>query len=56
MNDYSDGGGNGRLKYTITGNDCAVPANVTIDFDATFTRCATDNCVGDGYHVEPDWD
>ena len=55
-NDYSDGGGNGRLKYTITGPDCAVPANVTIDFDATFTRCTTDNCVGDGYHVEPDWD
>jgi len=56
MNDFSDGGGNGRLKYTITGADCAVPANVTIDFDATFTRCTTDNCVGDDYHVTPDWD
>jgi hypothetical protein len=55
-NDFSDGGGNGRLKYTITGPDCAVPANVTIDFDATFTRCTTDNCVGDDYHVKPDWD
>ena len=44
------------MKYSIIHNDCAVPANVTIDFDATFTRCATDNCVGDGYHVEPDWD
>jgi hypothetical protein len=52
----TDGTLGGRMKYTIIHTDCAVPANVTIDFDATFTRCATDNCVGDGYHVEPDWD
>ena len=58
MNDYSDGGGNGRLKYTITGNDCAVPADVTIDFNATFTRCTTDNCAAEDppYHVVPSWD
>ena len=46
----------GRMKYSIIHNDCAVPANVTIDFDATFTRCTTDNCVGDEYHVSPAWD
>ena len=54
--DFGEGNSDGKLQYTITGPDCAVPANVTIDFDATFTRCTTDNCVGDGYHVEPDWD
>jgi len=52
----TDRNSGGRMKYSIIHNDCAVPANVTIDFDATFTRCAADNCVGDGYHVEPNWD
>ena len=37
-------------------SDCAVPVDVTIQFDATFTRCTTDNCVGDDYHVTPTWD
>jgi len=46
----------GRMKYTIIHNDCAVPADVTIDFNTTFTRCTTDNCTGDNYHIEPDWD
>jgi len=54
--DITDLNSGGRMKYSIIHTDCAVPANVTIDFNATFTRCATDNCVGDGYHVEPDWD
>ena len=36
--------------------DCAVPVDATIDFDATFTKCTTDNCAGDGYHVAPTWD
>ena len=44
-------------KMTLnTISDCAVPVDVTIDFDATFTRCTTDNCVGDSYHVTPIWD
>ena len=29
----------GRMKYTIIHNDCAVPADVIIDFNTTFTRC-----------------
>ena len=45
----------GRMKYTIKHNDCAVPADVTIDFDATFLRCSTDNCTGDNYHITPSW-
>ena len=44
-------------KMTLnTISDCAVPVDVTIDFDATFTRCTTDNCIGDSYHVTPTWD
>ena len=46
----------GRMKYSITHGDCAIPADVTIDFNATFTKCTTDNCTGDSYHVEPSWD
>ena len=46
----------GRMKYSITHGDCAIPADVTIDFNATFTRCTTDNCTGDSYHVSPSWD
>ena len=46
----------GRMKYTVTHGDCAIPADVTIDFNATFSRCTTDNCTGDSYHVEPSWE
>jgi hypothetical protein len=46
----------GRMKYTITHGDCAIPADVTIYFNATLERCTTDNCAGDGYHVTPSWD
>ena len=37
----------GRMKYSITHGDCAIPADITIDFNATFTKCTTDNCTGD---------
>jgi hypothetical protein len=46
----------GKLKFTVSHNDCAVPADVTIDFNVTFKKCTTDNCAGDGYHVTPTWD
>ena len=48
----------GRMKYTITHGDCAIPADVTIDFNATLERCTTDNCAGEDppYHVTPSWD
>ena len=45
----------GKLTFNVI-SDCAVPVDATIDFDATFTRCTTDNCAGDGYHVAPTWD
>jgi len=45
----------GKMKFNVI-SDCAVPVDVTIDFDATFTKCTTDNCAGDGYHVAPTWD
>ena len=45
----------GKMTFN-TISDCAVPVDVTIDFDATFTRCTTDNCVGDSYHITPIWD
>lgn len=51
----SDASLGGRLKYTLV-SDCAVPADVTIDFDATFSRCINDFCIGDGYHISPSWD
>jgi len=45
----------GKMTFN-TISDCAVPVDVTIQFDATFTRCTTDNCEGDSYHVTPSWD
>ena len=45
----------GKLVFKVS-SDCATPVDVTIQFDATFTRCTTDNCVGDNYHVSPSWD
>ena len=45
----------GKLTFDVI-RDCAVPVDVTIDFDATFTRCTSDNCVDDGYHVAPTWE
>ena len=45
----------GKLTFNVI-SDCAVPVDATIDFDATFTRCTTDNCAGDSYHVVPTWD
>ena len=47
-------GAGGKLTFNVI-SDCAAPVDVTIDFDATFTRCTTDNCAGDGYHVAPTW-
>jgi hypothetical protein len=54
--DSTDLNSGGRMKYSIIHGDCAIPADVTIDFNATFSRCTTDNCTGDSYHVEPSWD
>ena len=48
-------GAGGKLTFDVI-SDCAAPVDVTIDFDATFTKCTTDNCTGDGYHVTPTWD
>ena len=48
-------GAGGKMTFN-TISDCAVPVDATIDFDATFTKCTTDNCVGDSYHVTPTWD
>mgnify|MGYP001205605125 CR=1 FL=1 len=45
----------GKMMFKVI-PDCAAPVDVTIDFDATFDRCTNDNCVGDGYHVNPTWD
>ena len=45
----------GKMTFNVI-SDCAAPVDVTIDFDATFTRCTTDNCAGDEYHVSPTWD
>jgi len=45
----------GKMTFNVV-SDCAAPVDVTIQFDATFTRCTTDNCTGDGYHVTPTWD
>ena len=45
----------GKLTFDVI-SDCATPVDVTIDFDATFTRCASDNCVDDSYHVSPTWE
>ena len=50
--DAADFNAGGRMKYTITHGDCAIPADVTIDFNATFERCTTDYCTGDSYHVD----
>ena len=47
-------GAGGKLTFNVT-SDCAAPVDVTIQFDATFTRCTTDNCAGDNYHVTPTW-
>ena len=47
-------GPGGKMTFNVI-SDCAAPVDVTIDFDATFTRCTTDNCVGDNYHVTPTW-
>ena len=44
--------GKEALKDTIIHGDCAIPADVTIDFNATFERCTTDYCTGDSYHVD----
>ena len=54
FNPASPGAG-GKLTFNVI-SDCAAPVDVTIDFDATFTKCTTDNCTGDGYHVTPTWD
>jgi hypothetical protein len=54
FNPESPGAG-GKLTFNVI-SDCAAPVDVTIDFDATFTKCSTDNCAGDGYHVTPTWD
>jgi len=48
-------GAGGKLTFNVI-SDCAVPVDVTIDFNTTFTKCTTDNCAGDGYHVTPTWD
>ena len=48
-------GAGGKLTFNVI-SDCAAPVDVTIDFDATFTKCSTDNCTSDGYHVTPTWD
>ena len=55
--DYSptNGSAGGKMTFDVI-SDCAVPVDVTIQFDATFARCTTDNCVGDDYHVSPTWD
>ena len=45
----------GKLTFNVI-SDCAVPVDVTIDFNTTFTKCTTDNCAGDGYHVSTTWD
>ena len=45
----------GKLTFDVI-SDCAAPVDVTIDFDATFTKCTTDNCTGDNYHVPITWD
>ena len=47
-------GPGGKMTFNVI-SDCAAPVDVTIDFDVTFTRCTTDNCVGDNYHVTPTW-
>ena len=47
-------GPGGKMTFNVI-PDCAAPIDVTIDFDATFTRCTTDNCAGDNYHVTPTW-
>ena len=46
------------MKYTIIHGDCAIPADVTIDFNATLERCTSDNCAAEdpAYHVAPSWD
>jgi hypothetical protein len=51
----TDAASGGKMNFNVD-RDCAVPVDVTIDFDATFTKCTTDNCTGDGYHVTPAWD
>ena len=48
-------GSGGKLTFDFI-SDCAVPVDVTIDFNTTFTKCSTDNCAGDSYHVTPTWD
>ena len=48
-------GAGGKLTFDVI-RDCAVPVDVTIDYNLTFKRCLTDNCTGDGYHVTPTWD
>ncbi|SVB98725.1 uncharacterized protein METZ01_LOCUS251579, partial [marine metagenome] len=53
--DPTDAASGGKMTFNVE-RDCAVPVDATIDFDATFTRCTTDNCAGDGYHVAPTWD
>ena len=45
----------GKMTFDVI-RDCAAPVDVTIQFDASFVRCTTDNCSGDGYHVAPTWD
>ncbi len=53
--DPEDAASGGKMTFNVE-RDCAVPVDATIDFDATFTKCSTDNCAGDGYHVTPTWD
>jgi hypothetical protein len=48
-------GAGGKLTFDVI-SDCAAPVDVTIDFNTTFTKCTTDNCTGDGYHVPLTWD
>ena len=45
----------GKMTFNVI-SDCAAPVDVTIQFDATFTKCTTDNCAGDNYHVPTTWD
>jgi hypothetical protein len=55
--DFTFGGSDtdgGKMKFNVI-SDCAAPVDVTIQFDATFTKCTTDNCAGDNYHITPTW-
>ena len=47
--------GSGKMKFNVI-SDCAAPVDVTIQFDATFTKCTSDYCASDSYHITPSWD